>query len=355
MSFATRATGGLAVVLALAAAPHAAPVPEPRPYQPRPARHFETRQSLDKLHRLAIALHAYHDEHGHIPQDIRDRDGKPLLSWRVAILPYLDLDFLHAQFKLEEPWDGPNNKKLAAFMPDVFRAPIQHRKTNETYYQAVSGPGALFDPAAKATLVDVADGTWTTLALVEAGPPVPWTKPADIRFDPDRDPPVLAGPFTDAVHVAAVDGRTLRMEPKPDPARLRAFITRAGGEVLELKDLLAAPAKPTTEEEKKELARTRDWAQYVVRDATGEADDRFRAEEALRKLGPIPYPDPKALGSEEELREAFKEIEERRWADVQEYYRLIQILEEKDPKAVEAIQKARADRIKKQEAEQNKK
>src|SRR5207248_2454209 len=243
MNFTTRAAAAMAVGVVLASAPHAAPVPAPRPYQPRPARSFETRQSLDRLHRLALAVLAYESEHEHFPQDARDKDGKPLLSWRVAILPCLDLDFLHAQFKLDEPWDSPHNRKLAAFMPDVFRAPIQDRKANETYYQAVSGPGAMFDPAAKVTFPGVTDGTSGTLMLVEAGPPVPWTKPADIPFDPDRDPPELAGPFTDAVHVAVADASTFRMNPKLAPDRLRAFITRAGGEVLELKNLRAAPAR----------------------------------------------------------------------------------------------------------------
>jgi hypothetical protein len=355
MSVTTRAAVGLAAVLALRAAPLAAPTPAPRAHQPRPARSFETGQSLDKLRKLAGAIHNYHDLHDHFPRDIRDRDGKLLLSWRVAILPYLDLDFLHAQFKFDEPWDGPNNKKLAAFMPDVFRASVQDRRANETYYQAVSGPGAFFDPGEKVTFLGITDGTSATLMLVEAGPPVPWTKPADVPFDPDRDPPELAGPFTDALHVAVADGTAFRMKPKPGPDLWRAFITRAGGEVLELKNLRAAPARPATEEEKKDLARTRDWAQSVLRDATGAADDRFRVEEALRKLGPVPYPDPKKIETQEELREAFKPIEERRWADVHEFYRLIEILEEKDPKAAEAIRKARADRIRKQEAAGDKK
>lgn len=354
MSTTTRAAAGLVAVLVLASVPHAAPAPAARPYQPRPARSFEARQSRDKLHRLVLALHAYADEHGHFPRDVRGRDGKPLLSWRVAVLPYLDLDFLHAQFKLDEPWDGPTNKRLAAFMPDVFRAPVQDRKAADTYYQAVSGPGALFDPGAEVTLLGVADGTVGTLALVEAGPPVPWSKPADVAFDPDRDL-TLTGPFTDAIHVAVADASTFRMKPKPVPDLLRAFVTRAGGEVVEWKALRAIPTVPTTAEAKKELADSREWAQSVLRDAVGAADDRFRAEEALRKLGPVPHPDPKSIETVEELREAFDEIGKRRSADVSEFYRLIDILEEKDAKAAEAIRQARADRIKKQEADQNKK
>jgi hypothetical protein len=304
------------------------------------------------LRKLALAIHIYADVHSHFPRDIVGRDGKPALSWRVLLLPYLDLDFLHAQFKLNEPWDSEHNAKLAAIVPDAFRAPTQDRRAKGTYYQAVAGPGAVFDPTARTFWPDFRDGTANTLLLVEAGPPVPWTKPADIKFDPDRDPPPLAGPYTDVVHVVTADATTFRMAPKPDAEKLRAFITRDGAEVFDPKDLRAAPARPRTPAEEKELAETRSWAQGVARDATGAADDRFRAEAALRRFGPVPHPDPKAFGSREELYAAFEEIEKRRWADLTEFFRLIELLEKSDPKASAAIRKARADR---EEAERNKK
>lgn len=316
-----------------------------------PATHWQSRQSLDKLNRLVLAIHSYESAHNHFPKDITDKDGKPLLSWRVAILPYLDLDFLYAQFKLDEPWDGPNNRKLAAFMPDVFRAPVQDRKAADTYYQAIAGPGAAFDATAKITFENIADGTSQTLLLVEAGPPVPWTKPADIPFVPNGKPPVLEGPYTDSVHVAAADGSTFRMKPKPDPDPLTAFITRAGGEVFKVENLRADPAKPRNEAEKKQLDEKRESAKGLLREAAGSADDRFRVEEALRKLGALPQPDPAAIATCEELDEIMKDVQERKSADLWEYYRLIEVLEKKDPKTAEQIRKDRVDRIAKEETE----
>ena len=83
----------------------------------------------------------YHKDKGHYPPPaILDKDGKPMLSWRVAILPYMDNAYinnnggpgekrfnnpkeLYDAFKLDEPWDGPNNKKLLAMLPSLYRAP----------------------------------------------------------------------------------------------------------------------------------------------------------------------------------------------------------------------------------------
>ena len=78
-------------------------------------------QSANNLRQIALAMHNYHDSNGHFPaQAIYSKDGKPLLSWRVLLLPYLDQDALYRQFKLDEAWDGPHNEKLLAQMPKLF-------------------------------------------------------------------------------------------------------------------------------------------------------------------------------------------------------------------------------------------
>ena len=67
-------------------------------------------QSKNNLKQIALAMHNYEATYGHFPHDITDKNGKPILSWRVAILPFIEQDNLYKQFKLDEPWDSPNNR-----------------------------------------------------------------------------------------------------------------------------------------------------------------------------------------------------------------------------------------------------
>ena len=76
--------------------------------------------STNNLKQIALAFHSYHDATNGLPGNITDKDGKPLLSWRVAILPYVEESELYRQFKLEEPWDSANNKKLIEKMPGLY-------------------------------------------------------------------------------------------------------------------------------------------------------------------------------------------------------------------------------------------
>src|SRR5262249_1599270 len=58
-------------------------------------------QSIENLKLLALAMHNFHDTHGRLPAAaVYSRGGRPLLSWRVTLLPYLDQDGLYKQFHL---------------------------------------------------------------------------------------------------------------------------------------------------------------------------------------------------------------------------------------------------------------
>src|SRR3972149_4277670 len=71
-------------------------------------------QRVRQFKQMAIAIHVYADAQKHLPPPaIRDKEGKPLLSWRVAILPYVEESGLYKQFHLDEPWDSPHNLALA--------------------------------------------------------------------------------------------------------------------------------------------------------------------------------------------------------------------------------------------------
>jgi prepilin-type processing-associated H-X9-DG protein len=122
------------------------------------------------------------------PPYIADANGKPMHSWRVLILPYIEYDALYKQYKFDEPWDGPNNRKLAAHMPDVFRCPGDSRDGSSasvhTSYFAVVGPETAWPTDATRRISRFKDGTRNTIMLVEAsGQGVHWMEPRDMDSD----------------------------------------------------------------------------------------------------------------------------------------------------------------------------
>ena len=152
----------------------------------------------------------------------------------MLILPYIEEDKLYKQFRLNEPWDSPHNIALVERMPATY-APPGHKKSlippNHTICHVFVGKGAAFDGQDGLNLDrDFPDGSSNTLLFVEAGNPVPWTKPEEIPFDPGGPIPELRGFFKDGFRACWADGtRTFVRFDSPETA-LRAAITRNGAE-----------------------------------------------------------------------------------------------------------------------------
>jgi hypothetical protein len=145
----------------------------------------ERANSTNNLKQIGIGFMSYHDVTNRFPPPyLKTKTGQPGLSWRVAILPYIEQNSLYQQFKLDEPWDSPNNIRLLSQMPRTYMLPGQTDPT-VTHYQVFVGPGTMFDPAKqRIKITDIQDGTSNTIAAVEAAVPVPWTKPDDLPFPP---------------------------------------------------------------------------------------------------------------------------------------------------------------------------
>jgi hypothetical protein len=200
------------------------------------------------LRLIGLAIHRYLDQHQQRfpPAIMLGPDGKTPHSWRVEILPFLGKggELLYKEYRLNEPWDSPANKRLLEHMPDVFRsAGDDLRSTNSSFF-ALVGPGTVFEGnlgfEAKngIKISQIFDGTSTTILLVEAKRDIPWTKPEDIPYDPAKPLPHLGGFDGDKFLALFADCVTVRrLSMSLGEKTLKALIGRNDGTVINVDTL----------------------------------------------------------------------------------------------------------------------
>jgi RNA polymerase sigma factor (sigma-70 family) len=197
------------------------------------------RQSQENLKQLTLAMHNYHDDLKTFPPAaVMDKNKTALLSWRVLLLPYVDQQDLYNEFKLDEAWDSAHNKKLLAKMPAIFAPVTGKHKPGTTFYQVFVGPGAAFEGIRGLRITEFTDGTSNTILMIEGGEAVPWTKPADLPYDPKKPLPKLGGLFKDRIHAAFADGSVQTLRPDFNERQMRNLIGRNDGQVVVLDDVL---------------------------------------------------------------------------------------------------------------------
>jgi RNA polymerase sigma factor (sigma-70 family) len=198
--------------------------------------------SQNNLKQIVLALHNYNDTFGAFPPPaISSKDGKPLLSWRVAILPFIEQDNLYKQFHLDEPWDSEHNKALLEIVPKIY-LPVRNapKEPGMTFYQAVVGKDAAWEPPNGLKMPSFTDGLSNTVIVAEAAKPVPWTKPEDLPYDADKPLPKFGGLFDGDFNAGFADGSVRLLARDADAAHLRAALTRNQGEVVDLAKIEAA-------------------------------------------------------------------------------------------------------------------
>ena len=195
----------------------------------------------NNLKQVGLAFHNYESAYSTFPTNICNKDGKPLLSWRVHVLPYIEQDQLYKEFKLDEPWDSDNNKKLIAKMPKTFELTgIETKEKGQTFFQAFGGkkgdairPLMLEGEQKGLGIVGITDGTSNTFLVVEAAEPVIWTKPVDLPFDANEKLPKLGRRQPNGFNVVFCDGSVRFIKSTTPEATLKAHITANGGEVID--------------------------------------------------------------------------------------------------------------------------
>ncbi|MGB0599970.1 MAG: DUF1559 domain-containing protein [Rubripirellula sp.] len=190
--------------------------------------------SSNNMKQIGLAIHNYHSAYRKMPQNITGEDGTVLLSWRVAILPFIEELDLYREFKLDEPWDSPHNIKLMEKMPAVLKHPAIPTAAGTTVYQRPAGKA--FMPAdGELRFRDVTDGLSNTIMVVESlgQGAEPWTKPSDIQLDSDQPLEALQDGTREGFNVLLADGAVLYLTNSIDPVTFKALLTRAGQEIVD--------------------------------------------------------------------------------------------------------------------------
>jgi prepilin-type processing-associated H-X9-DG protein len=162
-------------------------------------------------------------------------------SWRVLVLPWLGQKAIYDRYRFDEPWDGPNNRKLHDLIVPCYVCPSRSGQGRAPAYVAVIGPRTAWPGATGRRLEDVRDETAATILMVEVkAPSRHWMDPRDLAFD--RMSQVINGPAPSAglasghpggAQVLFVDGSVRFLKNGLAPGRLRALLTVDGGEILE--------------------------------------------------------------------------------------------------------------------------
>ncbi len=195
------------------------------------------RENNDRFKQIMLAMHNYHDVYAMFPprDEVRDKEGKTGLSWRVHLLPFVDQQKLYERFHLDEPWDSAHNRSLVEQMPDIYRGGEIGLAPGHTTFQVPVGEGAAFGGPKAPRFSQISDGSSNTIAVVQVKPElaVPWTAPQDYAFDPAAPG---RGLFVDAggLFLAAMfDGSVRRISIEVKPEMLLRLFQRSDGQPID--------------------------------------------------------------------------------------------------------------------------
>jgi len=155
-------------------------------------------QCVNNLKQLGLALHNYKMATGSfLPLYSPANDGKPMHSWRVLVLPYLEQEDIYKKYNFAESWDSPNNRKLLSpKFPfyNLFQCPTQKADASESTavnYVAVVGKNTAWRSDKSVTLNSLTpeEASKTILVIETADSGIQWNEPRDFCVDdiPKKD------------------------------------------------------------------------------------------------------------------------------------------------------------------------
>lgn len=204
------------------------------------ALHSSCSWPLGKLH---LAMHSYHAVHGHFPPAyLTDKEGTPIHSWRVLVLPYMDEQELYDAYSFDEPWNGPNNIRLAHKMPKSYHCPSEPESDSMTNYVVIVGKDTAFPFDQPTSYEDFRDGRDNTILVAEiADSDILWSEPRDLAADTmsstvnHESLPSISSARRQGPRVNTTGRITAHsLSQNLDPETLKAFTTIAAGDEISM-------------------------------------------------------------------------------------------------------------------------
>lgn len=194
-------------------------------------------QGSNNLKQIGLAMQNHADVFKQFPPRAIYKEGKPLLSWRVKILPFIEQNELYKEFHLDEPWDSEHNRQLIARMPPVYANPVLDDKliaAGMTDYLAPVGPNTAFKGEQGLGFAAFKDGTSNTVMVVEANADraVIWTKPDDFEVDADNPLGGLGSIHPGGFSALYADGHVQFINNMIDPKVLLNLFNPNDGQVI---------------------------------------------------------------------------------------------------------------------------
>lgn len=201
----------------------------------------------NNLKQIGLAFHNYQTAYKCFPPAyIPDKNGKPMHSWRVLILPFMEEEALYKQYRFDEPWNSPHNRALASQMPRIYACPTEGPSTSsETSYAMIVGPHAISDGPTARSIREIKDGLSNTIMVAEAtNAHINWMNPRDLdatkmqfRIANGSNPNAtkyneISSPHSNGANVLFGDGSVRYLSSSTDPKKIEAMTTMDGGETI---------------------------------------------------------------------------------------------------------------------------
>ncbi|MHC4177455.1 MAG: DUF1559 family PulG-like putative transporter [Planctomycetota bacterium] len=194
------------------------------------------------LKQIGVGFHNFENANKHFPPAVRrDESGRPLCSWRLQLLPFMEAIMIGIHYG--KPWDDPVNRKVTGQLASVFCFAADEDSPDRfhTNFVAITGPGTPLDEdqGCRIKNLDMSD-TILVIEIVESN--THWAAAGDLHID--RIPEsITAGPDGGGVHVLFANGEVWFLRREVPLADLKKFFTIEGAKRYDREMLLAPYAE----------------------------------------------------------------------------------------------------------------